>query len=123
MTRRGRLPVNEDLSKSNPLPDDQAFLRAILAVDDSRVYPLGATAAEVAAGLGIIGMRRLGNGAVKGSWSGGMSPALRVAPRLLSLKKRGLVYRHSNRGENGYLRVFYALTLAGRAEIEAARDA
>jgi len=53
--------------------------------------PRPATAQDVARHAGLVGARRLGNGAVKGSWSGRMSPALRIAPTLRRLTKAGLI--------------------------------
>jgi hypothetical protein len=51
----------------------------------------GASAASVAWHLGAAPAQRLGNGAVAGSWSGSMPTALRLAPVLRSLAKRGLL--------------------------------
>lgn len=42
----------------------------------------------IARRLGVRGARRAGNGAVKGSWSGTMSGALRISPRLQSLARQ-----------------------------------
>lgn len=50
-----------------------------------------ATSNDVAYRLGMVGADRHGRGAVAGSWSGRMSPALRIAPRLRSMHKRGML--------------------------------
>lgn len=98
-----------------PLPDDAVFLRAVAEEIEHgrRGWEIGATAAGVAGRLGVQPASRLGNGAVKGTWSGKMSPALRVTPRLRSLTKRGLLREHW-----GDRRIEWALTPAGRKEIE-----
>lgn len=49
----------------------------------------GASASDVAAMLRVAPARRLGHGAVKGSWSGSMPAALRVQGILRSLASRG----------------------------------
>lgn len=93
-----------------PLPSDEEFIAAVVALNAEAQataergraagrfwVPRKATAADVAYRLGIEPARRLGNGAVKGSWSGYMSPALRAAPRLRSLARQGrLVSWHEN---------------------------
>lgn len=61
------------------------------------------TANALAGRLGVAGARRLGNGAVKGSWSGYMSPALRLAPRLASLHRRGLLTRSYDTDDHRYI--------------------
>jgi hypothetical protein len=76
--------VNRSLS---PLPSDEEVIAAVEKLHED--YPYRATAAHVAQQLGVEGARRLGRGAVKGSWSGHMSGALRIAPRLESLAKQG----------------------------------
>lgn len=88
-----------------PLPNDDAVIdavREIVAENEAKMerareigrpyyrWP-GATANNVAYQLRIQPARRLGNGAVKGSWSGTMSAATRIAPRLRSLARRGLL--------------------------------
>lgn len=67
----------------------------------------GASANEVASECGhhLKGPRRHGNGAVKGSWSGTMSPAPRFAAVLRRLAREGLIEEDSDR-EN-YRAVFY----------------
>lgn len=78
-----------------PLPGDNAVVIAVKTiVEENRKSPSmlqfrGATANGVARFLRVRGARRAGNGAVKGSWSGTMSPATRIAPRLRSLAERG----------------------------------
>lgn len=86
-----------------PLPDDLAILTALDELQEERPYRYGATAQAIAGKLGVQGSRRLGRGAVKGSWTGNMAPALRISPRLRYLRKRGLIrswydtdnYRHT----------------------------
>lgn len=74
-----------------PLPDDAVVIEAVAQVVAER--PRGATANRVAQHLRVQGATRGGRGAVAGSWSGVMSPALRMAPRLQALAKRGLLVR------------------------------
>lgn len=85
---------NQHLS---PLPSDDEFVRAVteIVAEGTLRNPFyrGASAADVAYRLGVQGSSRLGNGAVKGSWSGRMSPALRVTPRLMALAKQGRIFR------------------------------
>jgi hypothetical protein len=90
-----------------PLPPDAEFVRAVRRLVDHRLCQQlaarargrgyfsepAATAADVAHFLRIEPARRLGNGAVGGSWSGRMSPALRAGPRLRRLALRGLLER------------------------------
>lgn len=88
---RASIHANDDL---DPLPGDDAVLAAIAELEDesrrgSDVY--GFTAQHIAGKLGIQSARRGGRGAVAGSWSGYMAPALRIAPRLRSLARRGLL--------------------------------
>jgi len=72
------------------LPDDDAFVEAVKVLyADLRRYGNGVRADDVAWKLGVTGANRLGNGAVKGTWSGRMSGSLRVSPRLRSLVKQG----------------------------------
>ncbi len=103
------------------LPSDDEFLRAVGDLQDSQGvgYHHGATASEVAWKLGVAGARRLGRGAVKGSWSGTMSAALRVSPRLASLTRRGLLARYTGERYDGTseYRYRYYLTKKGREEI------
>lgn len=103
---------NRNLS---PLPDDLAFLAAVGKLDVTQHFSgTGVTANMVAGELGIGGANRSGNGAVKGSWSGHMSGSLRAAPRLGSLKKRGLIGTfYDERSRNRYY-----LTRRGRALLE-----
>lgn len=85
------------------LPDDAAVIGAVRAEcqwlsslpSACRRWPeRGATANAVAHRLGLKGANRHGNGAVKGSWSGYMSPALRIAPRLQKLAGEGKLSQH-----------------------------
>lgn len=108
MTRR---TANLDLA---PLPDDAAFLRAVRDAEAEQRYRDGASAQTIAWRLGVAGARRLGRGAVAHSWTGYMAPALRVAPRLRSLSKRGLLWEVYDRNKH---RRYYGLTDAGREAI------
>jgi hypothetical protein len=95
-----------------PLPPDRAFLQAVADIQASgRKWDLygGASAQDIAWKLDVQGASRLGNGAVKGSWSGNMVPGLRVFPRLRSLAHRGLLREF--RGER---RQYFILTEEGR---------
>jgi hypothetical protein len=74
-----------------PLPSDEEVVAAVRALCAGGAHPRGVTAAWVAIRLGVEGARRHGRGAVKGSWSGTMSGAVRIAPRLRSLERRGLL--------------------------------
>lgn len=51
----------------------------------------GMSAQEVAYRIGVPPARRAGRGAVGGSWSGNMAPALRVVATLRAAEKAGLV--------------------------------
>src|SRR4051812_32193975 len=97
---------NED--RLPKLPDDDVVLEAVKEAPHRGTF--GPTAQEIAGRLGLVSARRLGRGAVKHSWTGNMAPALRISPRLLSLTKRGLLWRsydnHRHRWE-------YALTKKG----------
>jgi len=72
-----------------PLPDDNAFVEAVKTLHADRPYDNGVRAVDVARKLGVTGASRLGNGALKGSWSGRMSGSLRVSPRLRALVGQG----------------------------------
>ena len=108
--------MNEDLT---PIPGDDEVLRALARLESEatgfsdRVY--GITTAHLAGKLGIQSARRGGRGAVKGSWTGSMSPALRLSPRMRSLTKRGLVSAHWDPEERTRYR--YTLTRKGRAKL------
>lgn len=69
----------------------EAALAAVTALhaEHKGSYYRGVSASKVAWWLSLEGARRHGNGAVKGSWSGHMSEALRVAPILRSLAANG----------------------------------
>lgn len=72
------------------LPTDDEILAAVSYLGTAnRRYRAGVTAQQIAWKLGVQGASRLGNGAVKGSWSGKMAPALRIAPRLAAMERRG----------------------------------
>ena len=99
-----------------PLPSDEEILQAFLGFDGyavryGRRWHGAPSANALAHDLGIVGARRLGRGAVKGSWTGEMSGSLRLAPRLRSLERRALVSRHWDRESGRYV---YSLTNAGR---------
>jgi hypothetical protein len=84
-----------------------AAQRAVSHEPDTRYQPPWLLAAEIAARLDIPGMRRAGRGAVKGSWSGYMSPALRVVPSLRSLVKDRLVYAMGDPNAERYRTVYW----------------
>lgn len=65
----------------------------------------GASANELAHRAGIQGHRRLGNGAVKGSWSGYTSPALAAASSLTGLVRAGVLWTRDNGRHAIYMRV------------------
>lgn len=101
-----------------PPPTREEVARALLALEREDFHrPFRISADRVAWKLGVEPARRLGNGAVKGSWSGYMSPALRVVPILRAMAKDGLVDvlydPASHRTRN-----VYRLTAAGRALAE-----
>lgn len=96
-----------------PLPDDITVLRAIAELEP-RAKSMGVTANDVAHKLGIEPASRAGRGAVKGSWSGRMSPALRIAPRLERLHRLGWIIS----GYGYRSRKHWYLTPAGRQELE-----
>lgn len=98
--------VNMDLP---PPPTHAEVARAIVELPgcDPRARK-GVTANLIAQYLGVPGARRGGSGAVKGSWSGTMSGALRVAPVLRAMKLRGLVKSY-----HGARYTFYELTREG----------
>ncbi len=89
MTRRS---YNEHLA---PLPSDEEIIEVVRRLAGQRAlrWHPGVTANDVALTLRVGGPPRLGNGAVKGSWSGTMSGAVRVAPRLQAMVRRGTLRR------------------------------
>lgn len=109
--------ANRDLP---PLPSDDEILAALAALEDERPRDFGITANRLAGRLGIVGARRLGRGAQgRRSWTGTMSPSLRLAPRLRSLRLQGLVeiiWTSSPEYRNVYL-----CTAAGRIRAAAQR--
>ncbi len=113
-----RRTMNEDLP-APPTEKEIAHALAMLADRDalhpkaSKVY--GFTAADIAHQIGVHPARRLGRGAVAGSWSGRMSPALRITSRLTSMWKRGLVYRDFDPDERHRWR--YRLTAKAREQM------
>lgn len=69
------------------------------------------SASVIAAECGVEGAQRLGRGAVKGSWSGTMSGALRISPTLRSMVTAGLLHQHYDTENH---RSLYGLTDSGR---------
>lgn len=125
--RSHRRVVNESLP---PVPTHDEIASAMRDLTDrdragEAIYGstrwFGAFSASViAAECGVRGARRLGRGAVKGSWSGTMSASLRIAPTLRAMERRGLVYRVSDVDSYSY-RYLYGLTKAGTALAEGMR--
>lgn len=119
MSRRYRIQRNVELPERNPIPGDDEVVAAVrkLTADSEAMMERAAergihyysdpapSANRVAHYLRLEGAARLGNGAVQGSWSGKMSPALRISPRLQSLVKRGLLEKHHDPDE-GYRWVY-----------------
>lgn len=97
------------------LPTDDEVLEALAALEasDSSRYEYGITAQSLAWKLGIAGASRLGNGAVKGTWSGRMAPALRICPRLEAFARQGLVHKLSDDRR----RYRWVLTAKGRTRL------
>lgn len=102
--RGEHLPINRDrtITAEEKAERERLCLEAVEGVTRREVerfrelglrwyYWKGVTAATVAAYIGVAPAQQLGSGAKKGSWSGSMIPALRVAPMLRSLQKRGLI--------------------------------
>lgn len=114
-----RRTYNERL---DPLPDDAAVLAAVdWVVEHDRRARLarGASASLVAQRLKISGARRLGRGAQgPQSWTGTMSGALRISPRLQSLTRRGLLHQLDDRTDYRHV---YRLTAAGREAMKEAQ--
>jgi len=69
--------------------------------------------------LGLEPPRRLGNGAVSGSWSGSQADCQRVLGPLGALVRRELLYRIIDRS-HGYAASRYYLSGEGRAALAAA---
>lgn len=110
MRRQTKRSANLDLP---PLPSDDEVLKAMVGLVRASPYETGTTANGLALHLGVVPANRMGNGAVKGSWSGRMSPSLRIAPRLQAFEKRGLVRSYYFEG-----RRYYDLTVEGRRQAE-----
>ena len=53
--------------------------------------------------------RRLGNGAVQGSWTGRMAPALRISPRLEAMVRKGMLKHDFSLDEHDRYRHIYRL--------------
>lgn len=68
-----------------PLPTAAEIVQAVSDLTADRRWFDGVPANVIARQCGVEGARRLGRGAVKGSWSGRMAPGLRLAPRLRQL--------------------------------------
>lgn len=105
-----RQTYNERLQ---PMPSHEQ-IAAVMYELESRYSRSGRyfTAQTVAYAARVEPARRLGNGAVKGSWSGMMSPALRITPTLRAMHRAGLVALVMN--DDGRFRWHYGLTEAGR---------
>lgn len=103
----------------DPVPGPPAVLAALVELYDeqqARPYPWehGITANAVSYRLGVQGARRAGRGAVKGSWSGRMSGALRVAPVLASLCRNGYAEQLYDRAPGARSRRIYFPSEEGR---------
>lgn len=86
-----------------PLPSDDEVVAAVESLIAETRWADGVTANEVAWRLGIEPARRLGRQAQgPHSWSGSMSPALRIAPRLRSLADRGRLSRYYDTERHRY---------------------
>ena len=112
-----RRTFNENLE---PLPSHAQIARGIIgfggdAVRYGRRWYGEVSANALADALGVQGARRLGSGAVKGSWTGTMSGSLRLAPSLRAMERRGLVRKV---WDNSAGRYHYSLTVKGRALAE-----
>lgn len=92
-------------------------LRALRAIETQNLPNHnrdGVRTADIAARMDLVPVRRLGNGAVKGTWSGRMDPAMQLASTMRSLHQKGLVrqgYGHRSRSH-------WFTTGAGRSWLE-----
>jgi hypothetical protein len=78
--------------------------------DDGKLGDVGGmTATRICMKLDIEPARRAGRGAVAYSWTGDMSPSLRLAPRLRSMERQGLIESY----REGWKKRYY-LTDEGR---------
>jgi hypothetical protein len=80
---------------------NEATAKRYLEKDLKRWYMKNASASDVAGYIGVKPAARLGSGAVKGSWSGSMPVANRVAPMLRSMAKRGIL-KSEHGGDDDY---------------------
>jgi hypothetical protein len=125
MSRRHQLPYNAELAK---VTDDQVLLAMAKIERAAEEYREKhgfyhswdidgySDAQRIAGAASVAPAIRGGRGAVAGSWSGFMAPALRVAPRLRSMAKRGLLDRKwNNIDRRGVYE--YRMTDAGRARL------
>lgn len=100
-------------------PRSLAVLRAIARLEDAgrraTANPIAREAAREDAAI-LDRARRLGNGAVKGSWSGSMADCQRILGSLGALRREGLIRPVYERGRA----TRYAVTPEGR---NAAADA
>jgi hypothetical protein len=103
--------ANADLP---PPPTHEQVVKAMVALDEEERRQVGLTANSIAWKLGMEGARRMGRGAVKGSWTGYMSPALRLAPTLEAMSRKGLADWFYDPSEGSRGRKRYSLTAAGR---------
>lgn len=77
-----------------PMPSDEEIVQAVIEIASREPTYRGATAKQVAERCGHRlgdGPRRHGNGAVKGSYSGHVSPAVRFSATLQRLARLELI--------------------------------
>lgn len=87
------MPARSNL-RLPPLPDPDDILRMVAVMEQERRYRDGVPAGMLAHRLDVEGARRAGSGAKDGrSWTGTMSPSIRLAPRLATLARAGLLLR------------------------------
>jgi hypothetical protein len=79
-----------------------------------------ATADDLARTLGVTPARRHGSGAVKGTWSGHMSPGLRVVPMLRSMERSGLIFAMGDHRAKRYRAVYYRTAAGDKMLVEQA---
>lgn len=85
---RLRAMIAEDVERKNARLRERGVTEAAAyRVETHR----GFTAQRIAWALGVKGAQRAGRGAIAGSWSGTMAPALRIAPRLGSMVRAGVL--------------------------------
>jgi hypothetical protein len=112
----------DDLSRDERV---LALLRVTPKMGEREMTPTGyermvnVTADDLARRLGVTPARRAGSGATKGSWSGHMSPGLRVVPMLRAMERAGLIFAMGDHREKRYRSIYYR-TAAGDARLAAA---